>query len=87
MKVKIRDSEVDLHVYQAKSVWVAAGHHEGRWIRTTGRSATSARSRWREAAQYQIKWSSPDVAGARTNDNIHPIIALSNATSAYHLQD
>jgi hypothetical protein len=36
MKLKIRGTEVDLHVFQSSLVWVAAGYHMGVWIRTTG---------------------------------------------------
>jgi hypothetical protein len=43
-----------VRVYQrSKSVWVAVGEYAGEQLRSTGSSASSAASNWREAAHYK----------------------------------
>jgi len=49
--------EHGVRVYQrSKSVWVAVGEYAGEQFRSTGSSASSAVSNWREAAHYKGSW-------------------------------
>jgi hypothetical protein len=72
--VKIWGTEVQVNVFQTrKTVWIAVGNYMGVWIRTTGSSGTSARARWRQAAQYQGKLD-PAVAGTSIPTSfVHPL--------------
>lgn len=43
---------VDVH-QRSKSVWVARGEYMGQHIETTDRTASTAATRWQEAARYK----------------------------------
>jgi hypothetical protein len=50
--INVRDEPQDVQLYRkSKSVWIAAGHYQGRTIEVKGRTSSQALASWREAAR------------------------------------